>query len=458
MRPRHLAPIAGLALSVATLGAASPAARQETRPNIVLILADDLGWGDLGVYGHPLIRTPRLDALAAEGTRLTSFYVASPSCSPSRAALLTGRYPIRTGVNVALGPDAKIGLPASEITLAEALKGAGYRTALVGKWHLGSQPEMLPAFHGFDRYFGLLYSNDMIRPWVQTDRPLRLHRDTQPIDDPVDQTTLTDRYTEEAIAFIKSARAEPFFLMLAHSMPHVPLAVAKRFQGQSAAGLYGDVIESLDWSTGAIIDALEAQGLTDRTLVIFTSDNGPWAEMPPRMFSGDTIKPWDAGSAGPFRGSKASTWEGGVREPFIARWPGQVPAGQVSDAFITSLDLFPSLLALAGVPVPADRPIDGLDVRETVGEGAPSPRREFFYLNNGAVEAVRRDHWKLRVVRADPKTPAVPQLFDLGADPYERFDAASRQPQVVSDLLARLRTFAKETGARHALDDVSAAR
>jgi arylsulfatase A-like enzyme len=437
-----------LVLALAVTMAAGPTARQDQRPNIVLILADDLGWGDLGVYGHPLIRTPRLDALAAAGTRLTSFYVASPSCSPSRAAILTGRYPIRTGVNGALGPDATIGLPASEMTLAEALKSAGYRTALVGKWHLGSQPGMLPPAHGFDRYFGLLYSNDMIPPWVKTTRPLRLHRGLTPIDEPVDQTTLTDRYTEEAIAFIEDSRGEPFFLMLAHSMPHVPLAVAERFRGRSAAGLYGDVIESLDWSTGAILDALDAQGLTGTTLVIFTSDNGPWAEMPPRMFSGDTIKPWDAGSAGPFRGSKASTWEGGVREPFLVRWPGQVPAGQVSDAFITSLDLFPSLLTLAGVPVPADRPIDGLDVRETVGEGAPSPRREFFYLNNGALEAVRRDHWKLRVVRASPKTPAVPQLFDLAGDPYERADVAARQPQVVSELLGRMRAFAKETGAK----------
>jgi arylsulfatase A-like enzyme len=279
---------------------------QAARPNIVFILADDLGWGDLSIYGHPTIRTPRLDGLAAEGTRLTSFYVASPSCSPSRAAILTGRYPIRSGVNSAFGPDqTTMGLPPSEVTLAEVLKTVGYRTALVGKWHLGTVPGMLPLDQGFDRYFGLLYSNDMIRPWVQTDRPLELYRDRQPIAHPVDQTTLTDRYTEEAIAFIRESGTQPFFLLLAHSMPHVPLAVPERFRGQSAAGLYGDVIEHLDWSTGAVLDALADRGLTNNTIVIFTSDNGPWAEMPPRMFGGDTIKPWDAGSAGPFRGSKA---------------------------------------------------------------------------------------------------------------------------------------------------------
>ena len=439
--------MAGAALAAgAWVSSQSPAL-----PNIVLIIADDLGWGDLGVYGHPTIRTPRLDALAAEGTRLTSFYVASPSCSPSRAAFLTGRYPIRTGVNGALGPDATSGLRPAEITLAEALKPAGYRTALVGKWHLGTQAGMLPVDQGFDRYFGLLYSNDMIRPWVQTDRPLHLYRDRTPIVQPVDQTTLTDRYTEEAIAFVRASRGEPFLLVLTHSMPHVPLAVADRFRGRSAAGLYGDVIESLDWSTGAILDSLQDEGLRDNTIVIFTSDNGPWAEMPPRMFSGDTIKPWDAGSAGPFRGSKASTWEGGMREPFIVRWPGHVPAGRTSDAFLTALDVFPTLLKLAGVALPTDRPVDGFDVMATLAGTADSPRREFFYLNNGNLEGVRRDRWKLRVVRSAPKVPAVPQLFDLVSDPYERFDAAARQPELVEQLAARMRAFAAETGAPTAL-------
>jgi arylsulfatase A-like enzyme len=444
-----------LVMALATLAAGAWVSSQAAPPpNIVLIIADDLGWGDLGVYGHPTIRTPRLDALAAEGTRLTSFYVASPSCSPSRASFLTGRYPIRTGVNGALGPDATIGLPRSEITLAEALKPAGYRTALVGKWHLGTQPGMLPVDQGFDRYFGLLYSNDMIRPWVQTDRPLHLYRDRTPIVQRVDQTTLTDRYTEEAVAFIRASRSQPFLLVLTHSMPHVPLAVADRFRGRSAAGLYGDVIESLDWSTGAILDALRDEGLRDHTIVIFTSDNGPWSEMPPRMFSGDTIKPWDAGTAGPFRGSKASTWEGGMREPFIIRWPGHVPAGRASDAFLTALDLFPTLSKVAGVALPADRPVDGFDVMATLAGTADSPRREFFYLNNGNLEGVRRDRWKLRVVRSAPKVPAVPQLFDLVSDPYERFDVAARQAELVEQLAARMRAFATETGAPTALGPV----
>jgi len=269
----------------------------------------------------------------------------------------------------------------------------------------------------------------------------------------VDQTTLTDRYTDEAITFIQEARSQPFFLMLAHSMPHVPLAVADRFRGRSANGLYGDVIEHLDWSTGAVLDALQEQGLREHTTVIFTSDNGPWSEMPPRMFSGDTIKPWDAGSAGPFRGSKATTWEGGGREPFIVRWPGRIPAGRVSDAFLTALDLYPTLLGLAGVPVPADRPVDGLDVMATLAGTAESPRRELFFLNNGNLEAVRRDRWKLRVVRPTPKEPAVPQLFDLVADPYERFDVATREPAIVEQLAARMREFARDTGAPTALRD-----
>lgn len=278
-----------LLISLAVLAIGSCYSDPERPPNIVIIFADDLGWGDLGVYGHPTIRTPRIDGLAAQGTRLTTFYVASPTCSPSRAALLTGRYPIRTGVNAAFGPDQKIGLPPNEFTLAEALKTAGYGTALIGKWHLGTEPGMRPLDQGFDRYFGLLYSNDMIRPWVQTGHPLELYRDGASMAHPVDQSTLTDRYTEEAVAFIRASRDRPFFLYLAHSMPHVPLAVPDRFRGQSAAGLYGDVIESLDWSTGRVLDTLRDEGLNDDTIVIFTSDNGPWVDMPPRMFSGDMI-------------------------------------------------------------------------------------------------------------------------------------------------------------------------
>ena len=292
--------------SVACLGCKAPAERP---PNIVIIFADDLGYGDLSSYGHPTIKTPRLDRMAEEGVRLTSFYVASPACSPSRYALLTGRYPVRSDIIWALGPDEERGIAASEYTLAEALKERGYRTAAVGKWHLGARPGFFPTEHGFDSYFGLLYSNDMMPPWVMTERPLQLWRDTVPVEHPVDQSTLTERYTEQAVSFIRDSGDAPFFLYLAHSMPHVPLHTSERFRGRSAGGLYGDVVETIDWSAGRILDVLEEEGLADQTLVIFTSDNGPWNEMPDRMFSEGKIQPWDAGSAGPLRGSKATTWE-----------------------------------------------------------------------------------------------------------------------------------------------------
>jgi arylsulfatase A len=444
----------GFAASAASgLQAVTFEARPPARPpNVVVIVADDLGWGDLSVYGHPTIRTPRLDAMAREGIRLTSFYVASPSCSPSRAALLTGRYPIRTGVNHALGPDERVGLPPTEVTVAEMLKAGGYRTALVGKWHLGTQPGMLPTDQGFERYFGLLYSNDMIRPWVETDRPLELYRGSTPIEHLVDQSTLTERYTEEAVAFIRESEGRPFFLYVAHSMPHVPLSVSPRFAGQSSGGLYGDVVESLDWSTGRILDTLREEGLDGRTLVVFTSDNGPWIAMPDRMFSGDRIRRWDAGSAGPLRGSKATTYEGGVRVPFVARWPGRIPADRVSQDLVTSLDLLPTILRFAGVDAPAGHAIDGLDVTGALtGRGSPA-RDSFFYLNDGRLEGVRDLRWKLRVTRAGEPPAVRTELFDVHADPYERFDVSASNPAVVERLVARMRAFADDTGARTAMD------
>ena len=265
------------------------------QPNIVIIFADDLGYGDLGVYGHPLIRTPRLDRLAAEGLKLTSFYASAPVCSASRYSLLTGRYAIRAGINGALMPESTNGLGAGETTIADVLKTAGYRTGMVGKWHLGNRPGFFPTEHGFDSYFGLLYSNDMVRPWVQTDVPLRLYRGTRELPGEVDNATLTERYTEEALAFIRENKSRPFFLYLAHSMPHVPLGVSPRFAGRSANGRYGDVVETIDWSTGRVLDALRDAGVERDTLVIFTSDNGPWMDMPPRMLVEPRIVRTDAG-------------------------------------------------------------------------------------------------------------------------------------------------------------------
>jgi arylsulfatase A len=426
----------------------TPTSATAIPPNIVVILADDLGYGDLASYGHPNIRTPRLDRLAAEGLRLTSYYSGAPSCTPARAALMTGRYAIRAGLPAVLGPEAKHGLPASEITLAEALRARGYRTHAIGKWHLGHASEaMLPTGNGFDGWFGLLYSNDMIPPWVQTTKPLQLYRDAKPLDEPVNQDDLTTRYTEEAVRFIeRSAKAEngaaarPFFLYLAHSMPHLPLGAPARFRGQSRAGLYGDVIEMLDWSAGEVLDALARTGAADRTIVVFTSDNGPWANLPARMLQ-KGIQRWDAGTAGLLRDSKATTYEGGLRVPAIVRWPGRIPAARVSDTIATAMDLHVTLLQAAGAEAPRDRPMDGQDLLPLLSTASAASAREFFYFNNAALEGVRVGPWKLRRASAAGASTE-PELFNLDVDPGERFNRAKDEPAIVERLDARLQAFA----------------
>jgi len=424
-------------------------------PNVVIVFLDDVGYGDLGSYGHPTIRTPHMDRLAAEGVRLTGFYAAAPSCSPSRAGLLTGRYPVRAGIFWALGPEEENGIQAEEWTLAEALKERGYRTAAVGKWHLGSWPGLLPTEHGFDSFFGLLYSNDMIRPWVDTDRPLELYRDDEPIEHPVDQATLTRRYTEESVRFIEASasRDEPFFLYLAHSMAHVPLYRSPEFEGRSAGGKYGDVIEELDWSVGQVRRALEEAGVAENTFVFVTSDNGPWAEMPDRMFSEGHIQPWDAGTSGPLRGSKASTWEGGLRVPAIAWWPGRLPAGRSSPELGTVMDLFPTIAGLVGSEAAPDRPFDGRDIMPWLEGVEPSPDELFFYVHPDVVRGVRDTRWKLVVRRPSPEDDLRAELYDLESDPYERFDVAGDHPDVVERLRAEMTRFAAESGARLESDD-----
>jgi arylsulfatase A-like enzyme len=415
-------------------------------PNIVIIFADDLGYGDLGVYGHPLITTPRLDRLASEGLKLTSFYASAPVCSASRYSLLTGRYASRAGLNGALMPESTNGLGADETTIADVLAAAGYRTGMVGKWHLGHQPGFFPTEHGFDSYFGLLYSNDMIRPWVQTDVPMRLYRGTEALPGEVDNATLTERYTEEALSFISENSSRPFFLYLAHSMPHVPLGVSPRFAGRSANGRYGDVIEMIDWSTGQILDALANAGLERDTLVIFTSDNGPWMDMPPRMLVEPRVVRTDAGSAGPLRGSKGTSWEGGTRVPFLARWPGHIAAGSVSGDLATTLDLLPTLAGIACATLPAGRHVDGLDIRSFLEGLEPSPNEWFFYYNSsGRLEGVRDRRWKLHLTFPATGEP-VTELFDLLLDPSERWDVAAEHPDVVARLAGRMREFAADIG------------
>ncbi len=426
--------------------------QSKKKPNVVLIFADDMGYGDLSSFGHPTIHTPNLDQMAREGTKLTSFYATAPVCTPSRAALLTGRYPVRAGQPGNLGPGSKGGLPLSEITLAQLLKKQGYRTACIGKWHLGYDPEeYMPTSRGFDSYYGLLYSNDMIPPWVQTDKPLKLYRDTTPIEHPVNQNTLTERYTEEAVKFIKESKDQPFFLYLPHSMPHLPVLTSEKFQGKSRAGLYGDVIETIDWSVGQILKTLKEEGIDDDTLVIFTSDNGPWLNLPNRMLAGG-VERWHAGFKNLLRGSKGQTYEGGLRVPCIVRWPNQVKADRRTAETACTMDLFATIAHLAGAELPSDRVIDGKNIFPLLQGEKESPREEFFYFRGKNLEAVRRGPWKLRMSRShrldlDKGDPLTPELFNLDIDPAEQYNFAEREPEIVEELKKKLIAMAKELKA-----------
>src|SRR5262249_49704826 len=366
-------------------------------PNFVVILCDDLGYGDVGAFGNPTIRTPNLDRMAAEGQRWTSFYVADSVCTPSRAALLTGRLPIRTGMfsdtRRVLFPDSAGGLPSSEITIAESLKTRGYATTAIGKWHLGSQPEYLPTKQGFDAYYGIPYSNDMDATLKFSTREesvnlmknpkleswdVPLMRNEQVIERPADQTTITQRYTDEAIKFISANKNKPFFLYLAHSMPHMPLFRSKNFENKSARGLYGDVVEELDANIGRVLETLRQLKLDRNTLVVFTSDNGPWA-----LFDEQ------GGSAGLLRGAKGGTFEGGMREPTIFWQPGAIKPAVVTDIGAT-LDLLPTFCALAGAPAPTDRVLDGFDLSAVLQGKGRSPRQTMFYWRGSELYAVRR--------------------------------------------------------------------
>ncbi len=436
----------------------SVAPDQSKKPNIVLIFADDLGYGDLGSYGHPNIQTPRLDKMAQEGIKLTSFYVAAPVCTPSRAALMTGRYPIRVGQPGNLGPDSPGGLSKDERTLGEALQEVGYRTAAYGKWHLGSTPGFMPTDRGFDEYFGILYSNDMMPPWVNTKRPLHLYRNAEPTDElPVDQTTLTQRYTDAAIEFIRKLSDQPFFIYLPYSMPHLPISSSQTFQGTSAGGDYGDVIEEIDFNVGRILDVLKAEELDDNTLVIFTSDNGPWRNMPPRMFNTEPVDKWHAGSTGPLYGAKATSYEGGQRVPAILRWPGKIPKEQVSAAVCTTMDLHATILNLSDAS-PSDKALDGKDIWNVLTDNGRSPHKYFYYCLGTRVEGVRDEEWKLRIARptdgwSSPELqtgdePILLELYNLRNDPYERFNLAEKYPDHVERLKQEMERFALEIGAQ----------
>lgn len=445
--------LAALLALVAGWPHAAEAQDAQRPPNVVLLFADDLGYGDLGAYGHPTIRTPHLDRMAAEGMKLTQFYSAASVCTPSRAALLTGRLPVRSGMASneygVLFPDSRGGLPQREVTLAEALKEQGYATAAVGKWHLGHHPEHLPTNHGFDAYFGVPYSNDMSKTAdAPTDAPegkkgvyapifqepknayfdVPLLRDTTVIERPAQQQTLTKRYTEEAVAFVEAHEEQPFFLYLAYTFPHVPLFRSEAFEGVSRRGLYGDVVEEIDWSVGQVLEALRAAGLAENTLVVFTSDNGPWASFDAQ-----------GGSAGLLRGAKGTTWEGGMRVPALAWWPSRIRAGRVAPELATTMDLYTTALTLAGADVPTDRVVDGVDLTPLLdGEGG-SARETVFYYRGEDLHAVRSGPYKAHFATqagfgGEVQSHETPLLFHLEHDPPEQYDVAADHPEVIAEI------------------------
>lgn len=403
---------------------------ESDRPNIVIIFTDDLGYGDLGVYGHPTIRTPALDRMAEEGMKFTQFYSGAPVCTPSRAALLTGRLPVRSGMMSkelrVLFPFSAKGLPAEEITIAEALKEEGYATAAVGKWHLGDESPYLPTDHGFDSFYGIPYSNDMNNSSMP---PIPLMRNGETIEQPAKQETLTRRYTEESLDFIRNNEDQPFFLYLAHTFPHIPLFASEEFRGTSARGLYGDVVEEIDWSTGEILDELKRRGLAENTLVFFTSDNGPWL-----------TKDQEGGSAGLLRNGKGTTWEGGMREPAIAWWPGTIEPGQVTQALGTTMDLFSTSLALAGAEIPDDRVIDGLNLMPVLTGEKESIREEVFYYREEELFAIRKGPWKAHFITQSayvgdkPVWHDTPELYNLEEDPSEQYNLAKEHSEVLSEI------------------------
>lgn len=418
------------------------------RPNFIVLFADDMGYGDVGCYGNPVIRTPNLDRMAEEGMRFTSFYAAAPVCTPSRAGLLTGRHPIRAGQPNNTGPDTTGGLPLREKLLPEVLKPLGYRTMAIGKWHLGYRPEeYLPVRRGFDEWFGLPYSNDMIPPWVKTQVPLRLYRNKDAIEEVTDQANLTPRYTNEAIRFIKESKGTPFFLYVPYAMPHLPISAPAGRRGTSRGGPYGDTIETLDWSVGEILRTLREQGIDNNTLVIFASDNGPWHNLPPRMLA-QGVEPWHTGSKSLLRGAKGTSYEGGQRVPGIFRWPGTVRARQVSMDLASTLDIFPTIAKAAGAAMPANRTYDGVDLMPHLRDGKPSPRSSFYYCLGARLEGVREGPWKYRFA-PDPSRPepAKPELFHLDWDPAEQYNLIERHRDIAARLSARLKEFAAEIGA-----------
>ena len=430
------------------------------KPNFVVIFCDDLGYGDIGVYGSPIIRTPNIDKMATEGQKWTQFYVADPVCTPSRAALMTGRYPIRSGMTsskrAVLFPDSANGLKPEEVTIAEVLKDQGYATGAVGKWHLGHLPKFLPQQQGFDSYYGIPYSNDMVNngftgnvyrknildPFFQapaTRFNVALVENTTEIERPVDQTTITQRYTEKAIEFIDKNKNQSFFLYLAHSMPHIPLFASEEFSGRSKASLYVDVIEEIDWSVGQVLEALKRNNLYKNTVVVFSSDNGPWLSFKIH-----------GGSAGPLRAGKGTTFEGGQRVPTIFWGPGIVKPGVINQMGST-LDLINTFASLSGGKVPEDRKMDGYDLSKVLTEKAVSARKDFYYWGFAQLHGYRTEQFKLHVKQREPVhygRPTIildsPELYNLRSDFSEKYDVSSNHPGVVKEMIDKIEKHLKD--------------
>lgn len=420
----------------------------KTVPNIILINADDLGYGDLGCYGSMSLKTPNIDSLANGGLRFTDFCASAPVCSPSRYGLLTGRYPMRGGFSRALFPTNRPlkkemlgdfyyglgrvglldilkenlvdGIPVDDVTLPDILKENGYKTGMVGKWHLGDTPGYLPNDNGFDFFFGVPYSNDM--------SPFPLYRNGEMIEEEIeDQGTLTKRYTKNALEFIDDSKESPFFLYFAHTFPHIPLFASDDFRGKSLGGLYGDTVEELDWSVGEILKRVEELGLSNNTLVIFTSDNGPWYQ----------------GSPGGLRGCKGLSFEGGFRVPMIAKWPGVIRPGGVTNTPATNMDIFPTILGIVGADAPAGRTIDGMDIMPVLKGKSDFNHQPFFYYHGNKIEAVRMGRWKYHRKHSVYIWPSNlqkkgPWLFDMDNDPFERYNVSMRYPDIASELEAAI--------------------
>ncbi len=445
----QLASIPAVVLLTANLTVLGENVKKRT-PNIIIFFTDDQGYQDVGCFGSPLIKTPNFDRMAREGVRFTDFYSAASVCSPSRAALLTGCYPPRVGITKVLFPGTDVGLDPKEITIADMLKKKGYATACIGKWHLGDKPQFLPEKQGFDSYLGIPYSNDMkLNPELEMAKnvvllegmtlerikageagrqKVPLMSDNKVVEYPADQTTLTKRYTEEAIKIITKNKDKPFFLYLAHTFPHIPLHASKDFYGKSARGLYGDAIEELDWSMGEILKTLKSLHIDENTLVVFSSDNGPWK-----------LKDGQGGCALPLSGFKFETYEGGMREPMIARWPGRIPAGTVCSEIAGTIDMLPTIANLTGCTKEIG-PVDGKDIWPLLSgaKGAKSPHEGYFYYKGNTLQAVRSGDWKLR------KYGKVTELFNLKNDIAERKNVALENPEIVARLSNMKEKFDQE--------------